>query len=309
MSLPDSFVRSLLAAFGERGQAFLDGLPDTIGRAQRRWNLHDIQPAEALSYNFVAFARRGSQDVVLKLGVPDRELNSEIAALRHLDGRGTVRLLDSDAQAGMLLLERLQPGHMLISVANDSQATDIAADLMLALRGPAPRSSDLIDLRSWFDAFKRLRARFHGGTGPLDGALVQRAEDIVAGRLGEDYQPVLLHGDLHHFNILSSERGWIAIDPKGVIGPAGYEVGGFLMNPWVVTGHTADAPPLIRRRVAELSERLGFDIPTISDWGVAHAVLSACWSLEEGQDWMPAMKCAQDLVMARAAARKARRSV
>ncbi len=41
-----------------------------------------------------------------------------------------------------------------------------------------------------------------------------------------------MHGDFHHFNILSSERGWLVIDPKGVIGPAGYEVGPLLINPW-----------------------------------------------------------------------------
>jgi streptomycin 6-kinase len=295
MSLPDSLVRSMRAAFGARGQAFLEGLPDLIGRAQQRWNLNEVRPVDSLSYNFVAFARRGRQDVVLKLGVPNRELTSEIAALRHFDGRGAVRLLESDAEAGMLLLERLRPGNTLIAVCDDAQATDIAADVILALDRPVPPDPDLIDVQSWFVAFERLRARFHGATGPLDGAIVERAEDFVAARLADGYGPVLLHGDLHHFNILSSARGWLAIDPKGLIGPAAYEVGAFLMNPWVLTGRTADTQRLILSRVAALAKRLGFDGQTIRDWGVVHTVLSACWSLEEGQDWMPAMQCAADL--------------
>jgi streptomycin 6-kinase len=295
MSLPDSLVRSMRAAFGARGQAFLEGLPDLIGRAQQRWNLNEVRPVDSLSYNFVAFARRGRQDVVLKLGVPNRELTSEIAALRHFDGRGAVRLLESDAEAGMLLLERLRPGNTLIAVCDDAKATDIAADVILALDRPVPPDPDLIDVQSWFVAFERLRARFHGATGPLDGAIVERAEDFVAARLADGYGPVLLHGDLHHFNILSSARGWLAIDPKGLIGPAAYEVGAFLMNPWVLTGRTADTQRLILSRVAALAKRLGFDGQTIRDWGVVHTVLSACWSLEEGQDWMPAMQCAADL--------------
>ena len=295
MSLPDTFVCSVRGAFGERGQVFLDALPDLINRAQRRWRLEDIQRADALSYNFVAFARRAGRDVVLKLGVPNRELTSEIAALRHFDGRGAVRLLESDAGAGMLLLERLRPGQMLISAASDLQAIDIAADLMRTLHRPAPDDPDLIDVRSWFDAFKRLRARFDGVTGPLDAALVERAEGVAALGLDQDSAPVLLHGDLHHYNILSSDRGWLAIDPKGVIGPAAFDVGALLINPWVVTGWAADTPRLIHRRIAAVSERLELDPQTVRHWGLARAVLSACWSLEEGQDWQPAMQCASIL--------------
>ena len=149
-------------------------------------------------------------------------------------------------------------------------------------------------MQSWFHALKRLRARFHGAAGPLDGALVRLAEDIVFARMAEEYEPVLLHGDLHHFNILSSVRGWLAIDPKGMIGPAGYDVGAFLMNP----GRRADTRRIILNRVAVLSEHLGFDSQTIRDWGVVHAVLSACWSLEENQDWRTAMQCAADLAAA-----------
>ena len=308
MILPDGFVRSIRAVFGERGVTFLDGLPDLVIRAQRRWGLDDIRPADSLSYNFIAFARRQGEDVVLKLGVPNRELTSEIAALRHFDGRGAVRLLESDADAGMLLLERLRPGRTLTTVADDAQATDVAARVMLALDRPVPPDPDLIDVQSWFVAFERLRARFHGATGPLDAAIVERAEDFLAARLAEEYKPMLLHGDLHHFNILSSARGWLAIDPKGLIGPAGCEVGAFLMNPWVVTGRTADTPLLIRHRVAALSELLGFERQAIADWGVAHAVLSACWSLEEGRDWQIAMQCAADLIGTRGGAHEFRRA-
>ena len=196
------------ATFGERGLAFLDALPDLIVRAQRRWDRHDLRLADPLSCNFIAYARRRGHEVVLKLGVPDREPISEVAALRHFDGRGAVRLLESDAEAGMLLLERLRPGRTLLSLNDDARATDIAADAMLALHRPAPQDSDLIDVRSRFEAFTRLRARFPGATGPLDGAIVQRAEQSVAARLAEEYDPYLLHGDLHHFNVLSSARGW-----------------------------------------------------------------------------------------------------
>jgi hypothetical protein len=50
--------------------------------------------------------------------------------------------------------------------------------------------------------------------------------------LSSSGKEVLLHGDLHHWNILSSEReGWLAIDPKGLAGEAECETGAFLRNP------------------------------------------------------------------------------
>ena len=293
MNLPADFQQTVQAAYGPRGQAFLNSLPELVHEAARRWGLTDLCPATNLSYNFVEFANCRGQEVVLKLGVPHRELTSEIASLRIFEGRGTVRLLEADAELGMLLLERLRPGQMLASLTDDAQATHIAADVMLSLRRPGTADPSLIRLQDWLDGFHRLRARFEGGTGPLDRRLVEHAEAEALDFFREEYQPTLIHGDLHHFNILSSERGWLAIDPKGVVGPAAYEVGPFLINPWVVSSWPPDAPRLTQTRIAILSERLGLDERCLLEWGMAHAVLSACWSLEDNQDWQPAMQCAR----------------
>ena len=96
--------------------------------------------------------------------------------------------------------------------------------------------------------------------------------------------PVLMHGDFHHFNILSSERGWLVIDPKGVIGPAGYEVGPLMINPW---GSLSDgiSDRLIRRRVDILHEHLGWERERILEWSLAHGILSAWWGIEDNTGW------------------------
>jgi streptomycin 6-kinase len=62
-------------------------------------------------------------------------------------------------------------------------------------------------LSDWFEGLKELRTMFDGGTGPLDEKLVERVEKSVRDFLIENHMPVLMHGDFHHFNILSSERG------------------------------------------------------------------------------------------------------
>ena len=231
MYLPHEFITTIQNTFSDKGSSWLASLPDLIDAASRRWCLTNIQPVPNLSYNFVAFAARGQENVVLKIGVPNRELTSEMSALHFFDGKGAVHLLEADEERGMFLLERLQPGAMLATLNDDDQATHIAADVMLNLWRPAPTEGAFIQLSDWFKGFEKLRLRFEGGTGPLEETLVERAEHSVVSFFGEDYAPMLIHGDLHHYNILSSEHCWMAIDPKGVIGPAAYEVGPLLMNP------------------------------------------------------------------------------
>jgi streptomycin 6-kinase len=295
--LPRDFTDTIQNTFGSAGSRFLTSLPDLINEGSRRWDITDIRAVPNLSYNFVAFAKRRDQEVILKIGVPNKELTSEITALSLFDGRGSVRLLEADKNQGMFLLERLHPGEMLATIKDDEQATNLAAEVMLSLWQPAPANKALIQLSNWFKGFGKLRERYEGNTGPLDEGLVERAEGAVKEFFAEDYVPMLIHGDLHHFNILSSARGWLAIDPKGVIGPAAYEVGPLLINPWGFKPwkdlhDRADILRLTKRRIAILSDRLGFEAERIRLWGLAHAVLSAWWSLDASEAWEYAMDCA-----------------
>ena len=275
----------------------ITNLPALIEEASSRWKLSNVQPVANLSYNFVATAvqfvpaprssqtAEGNPNVVLKIGVPREELSSEIAALRLFNGDGACRLIDADEEKGFLLLERLNPGLMLSTLEDDEKATYIAADVMQKIWRPTPEDNVFIRLSDWFNGLKRLRATFNGGTGPLNEKLVDRVERSVKDFFAENHNPVLMHGDFHHFNILSSERGWLVIDPKGVIGPAGYEVGPFLMNPWGDLTDRQDYPQLIKRRIDIFHERLGFERERIHEWGLAHAVLSTWWSIEENTGW------------------------
>ena len=207
MLLPEKFLTTIQNTFGDEGSAFLATLPALINEASHRWKLSNIHPVSNLSYNFVAYADTEDLEVVLKIGVPNGELTSEMTALRLFDGRGSVRLYQADEKKGKLLLERLQPGEMLAELKDDEQATQLAAQVMLDLWLPAPEDRTLIQLRDWFKGFERLKVRFDGGTGTLDKNLVEQAETAVREFFAEEYPPKVIHGDLHHFNILSSARG------------------------------------------------------------------------------------------------------
>ena len=292
-SLPADFVSIITNTFGEDGESLIANLPTLIEAASQRWGLTNIQPVPNLSYNFVAFAHspsprvrgaRGEGSVVLKIGVPRDELTSEMAALRLFNGEGAGQLIDADEEKGFLLLERLKPGVMLSTLEDDEQATHIAAEVMQKIWRFDSAHDNFIRLSNWFDGLKDLRALFGGGTGPLDEKLVERVEKSVSDFLVENHMPVLMHGDFHHFNILSSERGWLVIDPKGVIGPAGYEVGPLMINPWSSLSDGV-SNRLILRRVDILHEHLGWERERILEWSLAHAVLSAWWGIEDNTGW------------------------
>ena len=113
--------------------------------------------------------------------------------------------------------------------------------------------------------------------------MAERAEAIYASLLKEDPERILLHGDLHHGNLLLDEsRGWIIIDPKGVVGPPVYESGAMLRNPpGVHLRQKLDA--MMSARVELISEVLGDDPEMITAWAFAQAVLSVLWSMEDSQ--------------------------
>jgi streptomycin 6-kinase len=293
LNLPSEFIANIEGVFGKAGKRFLANLPALIEEASQKWSLTDVRPSPELSYNFVAFAKRGEEQVVLKMGVPNRELKSEMATLRLFNGEGACRLIDHNLRKYWMLLERLQPGVMLVTLEDDEEATHIAADLMQRIWRPAPEKDVFIRLSDWFDGLKKLRPHFKGGTGPFDQKLVERVERSVKDFFAENHKPVLMHGDFHHYNILSSERGWLVIDPKGVIGPACYEVGPLLINPWGDLLNGNNYRQLTKRRIDILHEKLGFERERIREWGLAHAVLSAWWSIEDHGDWRYAAEFAE----------------
>ncbi|VAW37742.1 hypothetical protein MNBD_CHLOROFLEXI01-3140 [hydrothermal vent metagenome] len=298
ITLPTHFRKTVTNTFSG-GAEWLDRLPQLLAMCERRWSL-TVQPTTfTLSYNYVTPATLADgTEVVLKAGVPNQELCTEIEGLRIYNGRSCVRLLDADSENGVLLLERIHPGEMLTTISDDDAATRLAAQVMQKLWRPLPAEHNFPSVADWGKGFARLRAEFGGGTGLFDTRLVKMAESHFTDLLASMDEPVLLHGDLHHFNILSAGNSWLTIDPKGIVGEPAYEIGALLRNP---TPHIFNEPELGRitaRRLDILAETLALDWERLRQWSLAQAVLSAWWGYEDGgdaADWQPTMYLASVL--------------
>jgi streptomycin 6-kinase len=264
MNLPPSFVAAITGSWPVEGPVFLERLPALIRTFEQRWQITTGAPF-ALSYNLVApAALADGSEAVLKLGVPNPEFTTEIEALRLYGGRGAAHLLDADAELGALLLERVRPGTPLAKLEDDDEATRIAAGVMRKLWRPLPAAHAFPDLRRWTQSLRQYAERYHpGGTpdaGPLPPDLVDRAMGHLRDLLTAPLPPVLIHGDFHHWNVLSAAREpWLAIDPKGVAAEPAFDAGPLFYNPMPLVFSWPDLRTIARRRLDLLVEHLELD--------------------------------------------------
>jgi len=229
--------------------------------------------------SIIAYGRRDVDSVVLKLVKHRGDEWDAGVVLSAFGGRGMVRV--HEFTGGAMLLERLRPGHSLADLSNhgrDVEATGALASVIGAMQ-PNAEVRRFPTVEEWGSAFARHAASAGGSLSPH---LVSQAEQVYARLASTQTRRRLLHGDLQHFNVLfDKDRGWVGIDPKGVVGELEFEVGAALRNPCDRPDIFAD-PAVIGCRVARYTARLSLDADRVLGWAFAQAVLSAIWAIEDG---------------------------
>ena len=190
------------------------------------------------------------------------------------DGVGAARVLARHGDA--LLLERAMGSRSLSDYARngrDDEATRIICATIATLHAQRDRAlPELVPLQRWFDELAPAAAR-HGGILPLCASTAR--ELLAAPR-----ETVVLHGDIHHDNILDfEERGWLAIDPKRLVGERGFDYANLFCNP---EHETALAASRFHHRLAIVTELSGIERRRLLQWILAWAGLSAVWFLGDG---------------------------
>ncbi len=281
----EKFISNMFALHGEEGQIWLDRVPETIEFLVKKWQLSALKPFSNLTYHYVLAGMRadgrGAKPIVLKLGFDRTVLQQEVSALRAFGGGGCAKLLAYDDVYGALLIERVVPGIALSTYfpARDEEAVQIACGVMSKLH-----SVESIDLT----LFPKVESWLLTLDKPWDIPVryLEKARVLRDSLLATAAAPVLLHGDLHHDNILlnSSVLGdeWWAIDPKGVVGEPAYEVGAFLRNPDTLLSKHSDIKQIIKVRIALFASQMNLDLIRIRDWGFVQLVMCACWAVEDG---------------------------
>jgi len=283
---PVRFTEIITGLYADAGTQWLADLPKIVNKIAENWSLAVEQPFPNLSYNFVApcVCADGSR-AVLKIGfcAENSEIFNEAKFLKIFDGEGTVKLLRFDKNYCALLLERLIPGENLTRLCqtNDVQATSIAIGVMRKIWRTPPKNHDFPMLEKWTDGLKRAaKTEF-----PIQ--FIRKAQDYFEELNAPSKQKFLLHGDLHHENILSAQREpYLIIDPKGIVGDIGYEISVYLNNQANWVSGLPDSREKLNRCVNQFAEAFEIEPRNLRKWAFAQQVLGVWWTLEDnGKNW------------------------
>ena len=283
--IPERTTRAVAREFGEAGKEWLEQLPGRLAELGRQWQLSFEEPFDnGLPINIVFRVTRGNQLLILKTGFPHPEMLTEMAVLAHWRNRpGCVQLVDSDEKAGAVLMERVIPGASVRILAQTQSEYSVSSQVRQLIEKTPLRVSDSDNFptyRHWCSlAFAKCNQNRDARALWVH---MTRVETILAKAAKRYESGWLLHGDLHHDNILLHEsRDYIVVDPKGVIGPRLFEYGRFVHNFFEDRRHSMSMESILTQRIAALQGEYSSD--EILMVGYVDLVLASCWSVNGGQ--------------------------
>ncbi|WP_349867121.1 aminoglycoside phosphotransferase family protein [Leifsonia sp. WHRI 6310E] len=251
---------------------------------RERWRLTPDGEAFGTPSSALQPVRQDGRPAFLK-----RALVAEEAAgahvLRWWDGEAAAAVLEFGGDGEAVLLERAEGARSLTGLARSGPAGDDDATRILCragrrlhAAGTDTRPGGLHPLDEWFrELFEHAADRPHDHDG-LYPAAAAEARALLAHPAAD----VVLHGDLHHGNVLDfGERGWLAIDPKPLHGDPAFDVLNILCNP---DAEIALRPGRLERTARVIATETGLDERTLLRWVLAWAGLSAAWSERSGAE-------------------------
>lgn len=217
---------------------------------------------------------REGAPAILKITAEEEEVRGANLMVWY-DGDGAARVLAREGPA--LLLERLTGARDLAQMArtgHDAEASRIICGVVARLHAPRKSTppASLVPMPVWFRQLEPAAAR-HGG-------ILTKSAAAACELLASPQEVVALHGDVHHGNILDgADRGWLAIDPKGVLGERGFDYANLFRNP---DAAVATAPGRLQRQVRVVAEAGKLDPRRLLTWILAYAGLGAAWTMDSG---------------------------
>jgi streptomycin 6-kinase len=283
-------IENVSNTFGEKGKVWLNNLPIIVKALTDYWGLSNLTPINNMTFNYVLKAIKDQQPVVLKISCDLDSIAGEKQALQYFNGGASVALLDFNETYHALLLQQVVPGTTLKSFypAQAELVMDCYVATMKKLHDKVvPDKYHYRHIRDWLRAIDRLTP------GQLPKAMLEKARHLRGELLASIKNEIFLHGDLHHDNILKDGNKWLAIDPKGIIGDAEFEIAAFdFLQCDELADKSIDLKKLFEERLELLANKSKLNSQRIRDWVFVRLALSAAWSIEDISDPSRAIKLA-----------------
>ena len=284
---------------GRFGLVFHEKVKGDIGFCCEKWKLEILSLVDYFSVNCIFFCRSEIfGDAVLKIGRPGAEVRTEVAMLEEYDGGRFCRIYDHDLDNGAILEERLMPGSRLREVRSLEKRLSVFADVYNGLH-IAPK--DIKAYPSYAQWVGRITQYMSKMTDHMELYLLMKKAQGICGSLCKEYnKSMLLHGDLHHDNILLSANGaYKIIDPKGVVGDPVFDIPRFILNEFY--GEDKVLYDEYRLRVSTMvdffEKNLRVPKDVMRQCLFVETVMANCWSVESNEPAdMNEVRCAEALM-------------
>lgn len=257
---------------------------DLLTYYKQLWNLADDGKPFNTASSLLQPVRYHNTECMLKIVNADEDLRGNYL-MAWWRGEGAAKVLKHNNAA--LLMERAKGSHSLVEMAktgHDDQASRILCNTVAELHSHRlPYPPRLVPLSIWFQDLEPAALKL--------GGIFVECDGIAKELLKDPREIVALHGDIHHGNVLDfDERGWLAIDPKGLIGERGFDYANIFCNP---DAAIATSPNRLMKQVEVVAKAAVHDKRRLSQWIAAWAGLSAIWSIGDKMDPEPAMTVAE----------------
>ncbi len=245
----EAITARLAPRFGKGAHRWVPKLPDRVASLAAEWGLVVGPEFKSGNSSVVLRCAHESGEVILKLSPDVYAVREETEVLRQFAPSGRVPAVLA-ADRGAVLLEAVHPGALVEHQPVPPTPAEYAAFLtdLHSAGDPDSAPRKLVD---WLEVLFNSAAK-RGAE--LAGARVLRDE-----LLAEPTPDVLLHGDLHLGNVLtSSTKGLVAIDPMACVGDPCFDAVDYVLE-------GLDRAEMLRRR-DELAAVSGFDAGRLDAW-------------------------------------------
>lgn len=212
------------------GVAFYTKLINDLKKYSQLWKLYEFEQIDYYSINSIFKCVSAYHGLcVLKIGNSSDETKNEYNALKEYNGRRFCKVYEADIENGVLLIECITPGIQLRAESALDKRLDMFCDLFCGLHIKPIDSMIYPTYMDWVCQITEYMKNCESHK-DLYKKMVQAKE--ICCSLWEKYNnKMLLHGDLHHDNILLGEDDhYRIIDPKGVIGDVVFDIPRFILN-------------------------------------------------------------------------------
>lgn len=259
-------------------------MTDQLAHYKQHWHLSDDGEAFISYSGLLQPVLYNGLECMLKIARRDKDKHGSML-MAWWSGKGAAPVLQHDENA--ILMERAINERSLAEMAKngkDDDASCIICSVIARLHAnPKPYPGYLAPLDVKFKSL--------GVAAAQQGGIFERCNQVAHELLAAPQDMVALHGDVHHGNILDfGEKGWLAIDPKGMIGERGFDYANLFCNP---AKETATAPGRLAQQLPIVSDAAKIEPKRLLQWITAWGGLSAAWAIEDGDDPETAMYVAK----------------